>query len=199
MSQRQQDEEKAKQEMALTVAKEAGRYALTKASDVTSLVHDYIKRGPQGVGWLCFVGGTTSFIFGFLGLFNVFSIILDPLVYLINIYQMGMGLMTCILEAPEEWVQKHERLEHAQKFVHDYMKFLTTFGGRGLFYLFQGSLAMSMTGVGMMALLLGLYMMGMGFLCVGMQYGYHPDLTFMQPAPDTVGDDYIQIKDARGR
>merc|ERR1719203_388327 len=93
--------------------------------------------------------------------------------YLVNAYQMLFGLITCILEAPEEWVSKNDKLKNGQRIIHEYCKFLTTFGGRGLFYLFQGSLAISLTGVSLQ-LFLGIYMGFVGLMCIAAQYDLTP-------------------------
>merc|ERR1719277_2009459 len=120
------------------------------------------------------MGGLVTFAFGVLGFIDIFDAVLDPLYYLVNAYQMLFGLATCIIEAPREWVREHAKLQRAQAFIYDFAKFLTTFGGRGLFYLFQGSLALSLTGISLQ-FLLGCYMVFLGLICIAAQYGLRMD------------------------
>ncbi|CAK9104260.1 unnamed protein product [Durusdinium trenchii] len=122
--------------VAFTLAKEFSTSALTTTMDMAGKVKDYIQRGPEGVGYLCFVGGAASVFLGLLGFLDIAGILMSPLQYLVNAYQTGFGLVVCVLEAPPEWLS-NARLAKAQRFIHEFAKFLTTFGGRGLFYLFQ--------------------------------------------------------------
>lgn len=190
-----------KREAGMLLMKEALKTTASAVADLSGTVREYIQRGPEGVGWLCFLGGLVTVVFGVAGLIDIFSLLFGPIVYLVNLYQMVFGLMTCIIEAPIQWVEKNARLTQAQAFVHKHAKFLTTFGGRGLFYLFQGSLAMSLTGVSL-SWLLALYMFCLGWLCIAMQYGFNPDCSCIssgiksaaasQPASGTSGQ-YIHI------
>lgn len=126
------------------------------------------------MSWLCFVGGFMTFVFGAIGMVNIFGALFAPLYYLVNAFQMLFGLATCIIEAPGEWVHKSPQLKKAQGFIYEFSKFLTTFGGRGLFYLFQGSLAISLTGMSLQ-FLLGCYMFFVGALCIATQFGVGPE------------------------
>mmetsp|Transcript_79353 Transcript_79353/g.208390 ORF Transcript_79353/g.208390 Transcript_79353/m.208390 type:complete len:194 (-) Transcript_79353:15-596(-) len=181
---------------ALGMAAEVAGPALGRAKDAWSVVHEYIQRGPEGMSWLCFMGGFVTTIFGLVGSIDVFDAVLSPLYYLVNVYQMMFGLTTCIIEAPVEWVERSEKLKQAQRFIYEFSKFLTTFGGRGLFYLFQGTLALSLADSVSVASLLALYMFGCGVLCVAAQYGMKPEfLNFhhREISPATLGSDYIHI------
>eukprot|EP00933_Yihiella_yeosuensis_P028319 TRINITY_DN22133_c0_g3_i1.p1 TRINITY_DN22133_c0_g3~~TRINITY_DN22133_c0_g3_i1.p1 ORF type:complete len:197 (-),score=42.96 TRINITY_DN22133_c0_g3_i1:170-760(-) len=185
---------------AVALAKEIGSNALTAAGDISSVMKNYIQRGPEGVGWLCFIGGLITCLFGFLGLFDIFGVLVDPLEYVINAYQMAFGFTVCVIEAPQEWVEKSPRLEKAQKFIFEFAKFLTTFGGRGAFYLFQGSLALSITSMASLSFILGFYMSGLGVLCIAMQYGFKPDLSMLNGGqangssfPTEGGGDFIRV------
>jgi len=147
----------------------------------------YVQRGPEGMSWLCFVGGLVTCAFGLMGLLNIFDVVFEPLYYVVNLYQLFFGLATCILEAPKEWVRTSYKLQDFQSTIHEYAKFLSTFGGRGLFYLFQGSLAISLTGVSPQ-FLLGWYMFGTGLLCIAAQYKIIPeDIDFRQAGLSGVG------------
>ncbi|CAK9104262.1 unnamed protein product [Durusdinium trenchii] len=165
--------------VAFTLAKEFSTSALTTTMDMAGKVKDYIQRGPEGVGYLCFVGGAASVFLGLLGFLDIAGILMSPLQYLVNAYQTGFGLVVCVLEAPPEWLS-NARLAKAQRFIHEFAKFLTTFGGRGLFYLFQGSLDLSLDTYSL-TWLVGCYMCCMGGVCIGMQYGLLPEYRDRDP------------------
>mmetsp|Transcript_49495 Transcript_49495/g.146192 ORF Transcript_49495/g.146192 Transcript_49495/m.146192 type:complete len:199 (-) Transcript_49495:79-675(-) len=174
----------------------AGKQALGSAGEAWSVVHEYIQRGPEGMSWLCFMGGFVTAVFGFVGFIDIFDAMLSPLYYLVNLYQMMFGLTTCIIEAPVEWVEKSAKLKQGQRFIYDFMKFLTTFGGRGLFYLFQGTLALSLADSVSLQSLLALYMSGCGVFCIAAQFGLKPNfLNFhtREISPGALGGDYIHI------
>mmetsp|Transcript_21234 Transcript_21234/g.59328 ORF Transcript_21234/g.59328 Transcript_21234/m.59328 type:complete len:199 (-) Transcript_21234:183-779(-) len=197
MTSSEQDDQAWKKQAAYSLAREAGSYAFSAASDIKDLVKEYIQRGPEGVGWLCFVGGMMTIVFGLFGSMDVVTAVTSPLAYFINIYQIMFGIATCFIEAPEDWVRKSQRLQQTQAFFHEFARFLTTFGGRGLFYLFQGTLAMSMTTVSL-SYVLALYMFVLGALCIAMQYGFEPNFSFLRPGVDNAhcnarSGDYIHI------
>mmetsp|Transcript_61107 Transcript_61107/g.176088 ORF Transcript_61107/g.176088 Transcript_61107/m.176088 type:complete len:186 (-) Transcript_61107:216-773(-) len=154
---------------AMHLATEVGGQAVGQLRESWDDVKKYIQRGPEGISWLCFMGGLATFLLGVLGFIDIFDAMLDPLYYLINAYQMLFGLCTCIIELPRDF--ENQKLQSAQKFVYKFGKFLTTIGGRGLFYLFQGSLALSLTGVSLQ-FLLGCFMLFVGLLCLLEQCGF---------------------------
>ncbi|CAJ1420023.1 unnamed protein product [Effrenium voratum] len=177
--------------MAMGLVSELSGGVLSTTKDMAGMVSEYIQRGPEGVGWLCFVGGAASVVLGLLGFLDIAGIVLNPLQYLVNAYQTGFGLVVCVLEAPPEWMRSNARLQKAQRFIHDFAKFLTTFGGRGLFYVFQGSLDLTLDTYSL-TFLVGCYMCCMGAVNIAMQYGLIPEQCRRDPAPD-VARDYIHI------
>lgn len=142
-------------------------------------VTEYISRGPQGVTWLCFVGGVANVIYNLGTLVDIFDVISEPITYVVCVYQMAFGLCTCMIEAPQEWA--NQKVGKVQEFIHAHAKFLTTAGGRGLFYLFQASLLLSMDR-GLLATVLGLCMVGIALLCIAVQYKmiHDQDLVYVQ-------------------
>ncbi|KAF4714439.1 hypothetical protein FOZ62_005889 [Perkinsus olseni] len=161
------------------VALEMGRQTLLAASNAAQQglvqVHHYIQQGPNGLRVLCFVGGLGVTLTGALGVLNIFSTILHPIDYLCNAYQFLFGVITCILEANPELLR--ERV-HWQEKIYEHAKFLTLLWGRGLFYLFQGSLALVQ--FTLLYAIVGVYMVVMGVLCIAMWKGYQPDLGGVQ-------------------
>lgn len=185
----------AQKTAAVALAKEVGANVLSSASDIAGYVKDYIQRGPDGIGKLCFIGGFLTFALGLFGLVDIFGAVLAPLEYLVNAYQMVFGLVTCVIEAPLDWVDKGGKLKRAQGFIHEFAKFLTTFGGRGLFYLFQGSLSLSQSWLSL-SFFLALYMFLLGLICIALQYGWKPNNPWLvsDTSPDhTACDEYIHV------
>eukprot|EP00930_Biecheleria_cincta_P085671 TRINITY_DN75047_c0_g1_i1.p1 TRINITY_DN75047_c0_g1~~TRINITY_DN75047_c0_g1_i1.p1 ORF type:complete len:200 (-),score=37.10 TRINITY_DN75047_c0_g1_i1:23-586(-) len=185
--------DEGRQAAGAALANEILTHVLAGTKSFAEVMKEYIERGPEGVSWLCFLGGFATCILGVLGVFNVFAIVMEPLEYLVNAYQMMFGLTACVLEAPQDWVNKSQRLMKAQKFVYEFAKFLTTKGGRGLFYLFQGSLDLSLNSISL-TLVVGCYMCVIGILCIAMQFGFKPDALFDQSAAaPRRADAYIHV------
>eukprot|EP00930_Biecheleria_cincta_P076922 TRINITY_DN64155_c0_g1_i1.p1 TRINITY_DN64155_c0_g1~~TRINITY_DN64155_c0_g1_i1.p1 ORF type:complete len:189 (-),score=32.89 TRINITY_DN64155_c0_g1_i1:30-596(-) len=186
--------DEGRQAAAAALAKELTGHALAAGKDFTDTMTEYIQKGPDGVSWLCFLGGMATSVLGLLGLINIFDAVVEPLAYLVNIYQMFFGLTACVLEAPKDWIGKSQKLKRAQEFIHEFGRFLTTMGGRGLFYLFQGSLDISLNSTISLTFPVGCYMCVLGVLCIAIQYGLKPDALFDRSAAvPTRNDDYIHV------
>ncbi|CAE7229838.1 unnamed protein product [Symbiodinium natans] len=174
--------------VAMEFAKEVSSSALKNGAAVAGMVGEYVQRGPEGVGWLSFMGGAVSIALGLLGFLNIADLILDPLEYVVNGYQTVFGVVVCLLEAPDEWITSNAKLTQARDFIQEYARFLYTCGGRGLFYLFQGTLAMSLDTY-TVTFIVGCYMCGLGVVNIAMQYGYFQD----PAAPRRNADVYIHV------
>lgn len=178
----------------MTVAQDALGRGMNQVQSSWELVSSYIKRGPDGVEWLCFIAGLVSTVLGFVSALGILSVFKDPVDYMMGIYQFAMGIMTCILEAPEEFLVRSQKLQRAQSFIHEYCKFLTTFGGRGLFYFFQGVVDWSNSTAGIFEKILGGYMFFISALCVLMQFKLIPEAKVKKPSVSLpVDGDYIHI------
>lgn len=121
--------DEGRQAAAAALAKEFTGHAMSAGKDFAETVQEYIQKGPDGVSWLCFLGGMATSILGFLGFFDIFDAVVEPLAYLVNAYQMFFGLTACVLEAPKDWIDRSEKLKKAQEFIHEFARFLTTMGG----------------------------------------------------------------------
>merc|ERR1712226_812622 len=116
---------------------------------------------------MCFGGGVALIVAGIFSLIQIFNIVSQPIYYIVNAYQVFFGVVTCITEMKEEFAGKfHTRLEHIQEWMHKWAKGLTLLWGRGLFYIFQGLLCTVSCFNGYVGLLIGLYVMAMGMVCV---------------------------------
>lgn len=143
-------------------------------------LHKYIQEGPAGVSILCFLGGMATTIVGIFGILSIFSIILTPFHYILNAYLTLFGIVTVLLEADSDrlhnikvmsrlapWVQEYQHR------VFDNAKFLTELRGRGFFYLFVGTLAISQC-IFCLLFLCGAWNLLMGILCLMMSFGVNP-------------------------
>mmetsp|Transcript_8462 Transcript_8462/g.15978 ORF Transcript_8462/g.15978 Transcript_8462/m.15978 type:complete len:220 (-) Transcript_8462:88-747(-) len=163
--------------MAAGLANEVLSSAQATAKETLGVVQHYLQKGPgsEGVGWLCCVGGLATTAVGAFGLLDVFSAIFEPLEYLLNIYFLVFGMTTCVLEAPDDWLRRSGKLLSARQFLETYTRFLATRGGRGVFYLFQGSLWISLGSTMSISFVLGMYLLFLGLLNIALQYQMVPE------------------------
>lgn len=130
--------------------------------------------GPtNSVSYLCLLGGVLNIVYNIFFFMDVFDALYEPITYVVCAYQLVFGLISCMIEAPEEWVQRMQSQSVAtiQQRIHENAMFLTTKGGRGLFYAFQGSLLLALDGM-FLSTALGLYMILLGIVLIAMQYGF---------------------------
>lgn len=113
--------------------------ALTAAGEFGGNVIGCIEQGPAGVRLLAFGASVASVgvtVFTLINPLNMFCII----TYVICAYMALFALTTALFEANPEWIAKVPGLNKYQDMLIDNCKFLTIVAGRGMFYIFQGSL-----------------------------------------------------------
>eukprot|EP00927_Polykrikos_kofoidii_P040007 TRINITY_DN34284_c0_g1_i1.p1 TRINITY_DN34284_c0_g1~~TRINITY_DN34284_c0_g1_i1.p1 ORF type:complete len:164 (-),score=11.01 TRINITY_DN34284_c0_g1_i1:83-574(-) len=161
-----------------------------------SVARVYLERGPDCLCWLCFGSGACVTMVGLVGFLNLLKLHRHPLVYAVHSYQVLFGLLTCILEAPEDPHRPSEQLVAAHRFIYNFAKFLTTFGGRGIFYIFAASLTAS-TVLAPLTMVFAIYMGACGFICLACQSGCVPHLrpgaTNISAEFPPLEDDYLQV------
>lgn len=140
----------------------------------------YIKEGPAGISILCFLGGLVTTLVGFLGLFSFSEIFTAPFTYILHMYLTGFGLIAAMLEADTTAMSKMKVLGKLAPLIESYQmqiikraNFLTELTGRGLFYVFVGSLAVTQCFVCVL-FLVGLWNVLMGIICILMSFGVNP-------------------------
>lgn len=160
-------------QQGLQVAKEGAVQA------VHELKH-YVQEGPAGISILCFLGGLATTVVGFLGLLSIPDGITKPLHYVLNAYLTVFGVVTFLLEADLDSVKKLRCIgrlapwiERYQQEVFTRAQFLTELRGRGFFYLFVGTLAITQCFICLL-FLVGLWNGCMGILCLLMSFGINP-------------------------
>lgn len=141
-------------------------------------------------------------------IFDGFLVILDlsrltdyPVHYIVHVYLLFFGLVSCMTELDPNFVPKtiHAPLEGFQHKLHDYAKALTMLWGRGIFYIFVGALMISQTpddfdfddllSADNLCQLIGFYAIICGVLCGLLHWRNHKSL---QPHSAAQGD-YISI------
>jgi hypothetical protein len=148
----------------------------------------YIQEGPAGISVLCFLGGLVTTLIGILGVLSVTDGLTSPFHYVLNIYLTGFGLVASLLEADVSVLQRFPVIGKARPLVEKYQmeifthaKFLTTLTGRGFFYVFVGTLAITQCFVCLL-FLCGLWNLLMGVICILMSFGINPvDSSGIQP------------------
>eukprot|EP00933_Yihiella_yeosuensis_P023033 TRINITY_DN18001_c0_g2_i1.p1 TRINITY_DN18001_c0_g2~~TRINITY_DN18001_c0_g2_i1.p1 ORF type:complete len:260 (-),score=56.36 TRINITY_DN18001_c0_g2_i1:506-1285(-) len=114
----------------------AGAYLMSAGGGLVA----QIQQGPKGVRFLSFLGGVGSVANSILALINPFGAILNPIKYVLAVYQMLFSVTTILFEAPPEYIQKVSGIDRYQDMLMEKANFLSECLGRGLFYIFQGTL-----------------------------------------------------------
>mmetsp|Transcript_7096 Transcript_7096/g.11451 ORF Transcript_7096/g.11451 Transcript_7096/m.11451 type:complete len:349 (+) Transcript_7096:51-1097(+) len=163
---------------------------------------DYIQQGPKGASTLCFIGGVGSSIAGGLCVSGFFNAVTDPLHYVLYVYMFMFGLATTCLEAdpdrigmmPTPFDMLAGPLTRGQAWLHSEVKLLTELRGRGVFYLYQGTLMC--TQWSLLLFIVGAYSVLMGILCIAMSFGIQPDFDRLAAQTGFPGEvQYNQITD----
>jgi len=119
-------------------------------------------RLPRALTLQCLLGGVSMVVVSSLGLLNVLSFFVSPSAYVIQAYLLLFGGATVVLEAGDS----APFLDTFKPVVGEWMKCLTVVGGRGVFYLFTGSIAMSLWPTCVFEAVCGAYYVVMGLLCM---------------------------------
>lgn len=166
-------------EEALRQGREHASYAGQAAMQAGASLREYVQTGPAGVSVLCFMGGIATTFVGLLGMLNL-GAIFTPFYYVLNIYLLCFGVISFLLEADSQRLGEFAVIGKLAPLVASYQKqvfeqanFLTQLRGRGLFYLFIGTLAGSQCLL-CLTFICGLWNVLMGVLCLMMSFGMDP-------------------------
>lgn len=141
-----------------------------------------IEQGPDGVRYLCFLGSLVSI--GLAG-YDVFLKLMGlNLLFVFNgLFQMLFAFTSALFEAKPETVQKFGMTKY-QDMLLEYAKFISTAGGRGIFYIYQGLLWLVTVGatnfanwfdiLNLVSIILGAFFLVMGGLHIAMHYDIMP-------------------------
>lgn len=161
-------------------AQQGYQVARVGAAQAVQELHRYVQEGPAGISMLCFLGGIATTFAGLVGILNIGNGLTSPFSYLLNGYLTLFGVVTFLLEADMESFKNMKVLGRLAPFVDQYQievfnraKFLTELRGRGLYYLFVGSLAITQCFFCLL-FLVGAWNVLMGVLCLLMSFGINP-------------------------
>lgn len=150
--------------------KTAGEFAVQKKQEFDA----YVEQAPHVVNLMCSLGGVLVVTHAIWKVFNYSTFTRKFIWWLMNIYQVFFGLVTFVVELhPDAHPSIHEHLQSWQEWMHEWAKGLTMLWGRGLFYIFQGTLILVGTPgneLDWISIFIGLYMTGMGIICFSLHY-----------------------------
>lgn len=125
-------------------------------------------------------------VLGVLNLINMFSALVSPFYFIINIYVLFFGFVTLCVETSEEQLKEvpigeylAPHLLKIQKLLNEECKFLTLIWGRGVFYFFIGMLMASQCWV-CLFFIVGAANMAVGVLMILLHFGISPTEEFLQ-------------------
>merc|ERR1712137_1321009 len=122
---------------------------------------------------LGFIGGIASCILADWSVIHPLMIIFGLVTYVFSAYQVLFSLTTMLFEAEPEWIQKINGLSKYQDIMIDKCKFMTEAVGRGLFYIFQGTLWLSFASLErIFCLLVGFWMVMIGVMYILIHFGH---------------------------
>mmetsp|Transcript_8357 Transcript_8357/g.15207 ORF Transcript_8357/g.15207 Transcript_8357/m.15207 type:complete len:244 (-) Transcript_8357:31-762(-) len=174
-------------EVAYNKAQEGLEAARVAGAMAAEELGKYIQEGPAGISVLCFLGGLATTLIGILGLLNFGYGIMSPFTYVLNAYLVAFGIVTFLLEADVESMRRLKVIGRLSPWVERYQmevfnraNFLTELRGRGFFYLFIGTLAVTQCFI-CLTFVAGLWNMLMGILCLLMSFGINPATSLQAP------------------
>merc|ERR1712146_845249 len=92
--------------------------------------------------------------------------------YVVSGYQIVFSFTTMIFEAPPNVIEKIPAVTQYQDMLIDKAKFISEVAGRGIFYIFQGSLWLAFADLTeILDIATGLFMAFVGLLHIAMHYG----------------------------
>jgi hypothetical protein len=100
-------------------------------------VKAYVQENHGSVKVLCFCIALALFLCSALGVLSIFQAVFKPFQYLLSIYNMFFALAIVIMDGKPEW---YTRWYDVQKRLFQAAPILASQTGRGLFYLYVGSL-----------------------------------------------------------
>lgn len=177
------------------VASELAMYGPDKGADSQEL-HKYVQEGPALLSVICFVGGVVTTIVGLIGILEFGRIFTATFQYVLRFYILGCGLVAILLETDVEVLADRRIVSRLAPVVERYqfvffrrINILTELHGRGLFYLFVGTLSASQCFI-CLFFLCGMWNFFIGIMCLFMSS--HIDSTDGLPGhaahpPDAAG------------
>lgn len=161
-------------------AKEYGAAAVKWLGTAGDQMLKKIEQGPAGVRFLSFMASVASASLSVMSLLNVFSAIQHMVLYMVSVYQLLFSMTTMLFEMNPDWIVQIEEktrlpVSSYQDVLLENAKFLSLTGGRGMFYVFQGTLWLAFASLtSLLELAVGLFLIFIGTLHVMMHFGIAP-------------------------
>mmetsp|Transcript_108030 Transcript_108030/g.232775 ORF Transcript_108030/g.232775 Transcript_108030/m.232775 type:complete len:256 (-) Transcript_108030:6-773(-) len=150
----------------------ARHYLGQAAGRVGGVLVTQIQQGPTGVRVLAFGGGLFSFIIACLSVLDLSGMLANPVAYTLSAYQVIFSFTVIMFEAKVSWIQKWKGLDRWHSLLIEKAKFLSENLGRGLFYIFIGSLWLCFANLTeLLELACGTYMAFIGVLYILLHQG----------------------------
>lgn len=192
----------ATQEKAKEVAGVAAAYAAA-AGDV---LMKQIEQGPAGVRVIAFFAGLASVVDSIWGLLTIIHpLSVNPVAYLVRCYTLVFSITCMLFEAKPEWLIAIQdktgfKISSYQDLLLDNAKFMALAGGRGLFYIFLGSLWLCAASLEhLINFMVGMFLLLVGFIHLLMHCGVAPiDMAHkMRDGYKKVGDGVASARGAK--
>lgn len=151
------------------------------------VINSYVQMGPQGLSVLCFFVGLGTVVLGSLQAVTEVmtgAVFIGPFHFVLSLYTVFFGFTAVLLESDADRINTLPvigpfgiHLHQWQKFVHEFAFFLTRLRGRGVFYIFIGTLCISEC-LFCPFFILGLANGGLGVFCMLLSFGIKPDVSY---------------------
>jgi len=131
-----------------------------------------VEQGPTGVRLLAFMAGCASCVCAVMTFLDVGNLLGHLAAAIVAGYQIIFSVSTIIFEAPPSVIEKVPGINGYQEMLIDHAKFMSEVMGRGLFYVFQGTLWLALSELHkIFNLAVGASLIAVGLLHVAMYYG----------------------------
>eukprot|EP00930_Biecheleria_cincta_P098068 TRINITY_DN89756_c0_g1_i1.p1 TRINITY_DN89756_c0_g1~~TRINITY_DN89756_c0_g1_i1.p1 ORF type:complete len:200 (+),score=23.96 TRINITY_DN89756_c0_g1_i1:60-602(+) len=108
-----------------------------------------IQQGAQILRALGCASSLLSILRAAFKLIDPTNAIFHPVMYLTCLYVLTFSISTLIFEAKPAWIQRIDFADKYQELLIKHCEFLAFMAGRGLFYMFQGTLWLSLCEAGL--------------------------------------------------
>lgn len=147
-------------------------------------INKLVQQGPPGVSVISFFSGIATCLAGIDALIHCQTDIHGPFDLLLDIYLVLFGLTAALLESDIDALKKIPgvktvvpHIAKGQALVHEYAMFLTRLQGRGMFYVFIGTLTIiQCIPLTCLKFWIGGVNIFVGVLCIMMSFGIKPEL-----------------------
>lgn len=145
--------------------------------------HAQTGEGPSLLRFLCFLGGFGMLMSSILSMINIFSFLTGPSAYVLQVYQGFFGVIIMVIEA-KDW----DWFDRLKPWLIEWFRFLSVPAGKGAFYIFVGSLGVSLWVRNIIAFAIGLYMGVLGLMCIAVHAGATKKQQQHEPLMAAAGD-----------